>query len=157
MIRHMVALDRRRGIARQGRQPWKLPTDEHYFAAQTKLHGGVMLMGRKTYVVIGRPLPERQNFVLTRDMSFEAPGITVVHDIDAFLAAHDDVWVIGGGEIFAATMGRVDELYITEIDADYDCDTFYPAYDDFEAVQTGDWQTENETRFRFMIYRQKPR
>lgn len=154
MIRQMVALDRNRGIAKDGAQPWKLPTDERYFSEQTKLYGGVVLMGRTTYEGIGMPLPERQNYVLTHDGEFEAADISVVHDSAAFFAEHSDVWVIGGGVVFAETLDIADELYITEIDEDYGCDTFYPEYmTDFEPSQTGGWQVENATRFRFMVYR----
>jgi dihydrofolate reductase len=154
MIRHMVALDSKRGIAKDGGQPWKLPTDEHYFTEQTKLYGGVVLMGRTTYEVIGRPLTDRQNFVVTHEADFRAAGVTAVHDLDAFFARHSEVWVIGGGVVFAETMGIADELYITEIDEDYTCDTFYPTYsEDFTPLQTGEWLTEDDTRFRFMIYR----
>jgi len=150
----MVALDSKRGIAKGGVQPWKLPTDERYFTERTKLHGGVVLMGRATYDAIGKPLPDRQNFVLTHDAVFSVPGVMVVHDLDAFFAEYPEAWVIGGGVVFAETMNIAHELYITEIDADYDCDTFYPEYGrDFVPVQTGEWQAENNTRYRFMVYR----
>lgn len=157
MIRHIVALDQRRGIARSGVQPWKLPIDERYFADMTKLFGGVVLMGRKTYEVIGRPLPGRHNFVLTHNADFRSAGVTVVHELDSLLAQHADIWVIGGAQIYRQTLGQADELYITEIDADYGCDTFYPEYlTAFEAVQRGDWQQDGDTRYRFMVYRPKP-
>lgn len=154
MIRHIVALDRSLGIAKDGVQPWKLPLDEQYFSNMTKKYGGVILMGRTTFEVIGRPLPQRQNFVATRNSHWNAEGVTAVHDIDAFLSQHQDVWVIGGAELYSATMTRVDELYITEIEHDFKCDRFYPEYkDDFAEVLVSQAVTEGDLSFRFKLYK----
>ncbi|MBC7581272.1 dihydrofolate reductase [Aeromicrobium sp.] len=154
MIRQIVALDRNRGIAKDGVQPWKLSIDEQYFTDQTKLYDAVVLMGRRTYETIGRPLSGRQNFVLSRDKSFEAAGATVVHDIDVFLATHPSVWIIGGRELYDQTLGRADELYITEIYQDYDCDVQYPNYkDSFELVQSSDCIREQGVDYYFKIYK----
>lgn len=156
MIRHIVALDNTRGIARQGSEPWNLPTDLTYFSEQSKSHGGIVLMGRKTYDSIGRPLPDRQNFVLTRQGDFRAPGVETVHDLQSFLRQHKDVWVIGGAELFALTLAEADELYITEIEQDFGCDVFYPEYQtSFERSQASERLVENGVAYRFAIY--KPR
>lgn len=153
MIRHIVAFDVHRGIAKDGVQPWKLPSDEQYFADMTKKHGGVILMGRTTYEVIGRPLPNRQNFVASRNAEFAIPGITAVHDVEAFLQNQADVWVIGGAQLYAATLLLADELYITEIEADFACDTFYPALlDHFQLADEGPVQYENDLAFRYNRY-----
>ncbi len=157
MIRLIAALDQNRGLAKQGTQPWDLPTDRRYFSDLTKTHGGVLLMGRTTYEVIGHALPDRQNFVATRNKDFAAEGVTPVHDIDAFLASHPEVWVIGGGQIYAATLSHADELYITEIAADYDCDVFFPAFlNKFRPISVDSAQEENDVRFRFTRYTSGP-
>jgi dihydrofolate reductase len=157
MIRHIVAIDQNRGIAQNGVQPWKLPGDERYFSDMTKTHGGVVLMGRVTFEVIGRPLPGRQNFVASHDPGFSAEGVTVIHDIDDFLQDQPDVWVIGGAQIYAATLLMADELYITEIDADFGCDVLYPEYTDrFELRQQGDPRQENGLIYYCNVYTPRP-
>jgi dihydrofolate reductase len=154
MIRHIVALDDKLGIAKDGDQPWKLPTDEKFFRDMTQKFGGVVLMGRKTFEVIGRPLPKRQNFILTHDTGYNAEGVSAVHDLDAFLSGHEDVWIIGGAEIYAQTLARADELYITEIEHDYGCDVRFPYYKDaFELVLASEPVQENDVRYRFKLYR----
>lgn len=157
MIRQIVAIDSERGIARAGVQPWKLPGDERYFSEKTKLYGGIVLMGRKTFEVIGRPLPERQNFVATHDRAFKAPDVQIVHDVSAFLGTHEDVWVIGGSQLYEVTLAACDELYVTEIEADYGCDTFYPAFlDAFELSSKSPMVTENNTNYRYCVYTRRP-
>jgi dihydrofolate reductase len=153
MIRHVVALDQKRGIAKRGVQPWKLPSDEQNFSALTKTNGAVILMGRTTFEVIGHPLADRQNFVASRAKDYKPLDAAVIHDIDAFLQNHADVWVIGGAQIYAATLQLADELYITEIDADFQCDVFYPNYtEQFELTHEGPVQQENGLTFRFNRY-----
>ncbi|HET6925046.1 MAG TPA: dihydrofolate reductase [Candidatus Saccharimonadales bacterium] len=153
MIRHLVAVDSKRGIAKNGVQPWKLPGDEAYFTEMSKRYGGNVLMGRTTYDVIGHPLPERRNFVASRHMS-ETDGVQVVQDIDAFLAAFpEDIWVIGGADIYRATMEQAEELYVTEIEADFDCDRFYPVIGaEFRLDRRSQVQIENRYRYTYAVY-----
>lgn len=153
MIRHMVAIDSNRGIAKDGLQPWKLPADEKYFREQTKLYGGIVLMGRKTFEVIGTSLPGRLNFVLTRDRELKAEGVTVIHDLDAFLNEHPEVWIIGGAELYTQTLVRAGELYITEIQEVFGCNTFFPQFDAFKCTTNGGERTENRLKFSFNIYK----
>lgn len=112
-------------------------------------------MGRKTFEAMGSALPDHRNFVLTHDTKFEAEGVTVIHSLDAFLAQHHDVWIIGGSELYAQTLDRADELYITEIEHDFNCDTFYPDYTEFEAVSSGNLLEENHTQFSFKMYKHR--
>lgn len=156
MIRHIVAYDRRRGIAKHGYQPWYIPTDEQYFSDMTKQQGGVVVMGRKTFEVIGYPLPGRTNIVLTTQRGGYAQGIVVARDMEGVMAEHKDIWIIGGGQVYAATVDQADELHITEIDADFGCDTFYPEIPpNYEVHLTGEWQEQNGFRFRFMKYHKR--
>jgi dihydrofolate reductase len=158
MIRQIVAIDSKRGIAKDGVQPWKLPGDEAYFGKLTKGYGGLVLMGSKTFEVIGHPLPDRENFVVSRDGG-EIPGVTVVSDLEQFLAgfkeAQKDIWIIGGAKIYELTLSLTDELYVTEIEADFDCNQFYPDFlqAGFTAAETGEKQVENDVSFRFCVYK----
>jgi dihydrofolate reductase len=117
-------------IGRDGDMPWKLSTDLKRFKAITT--GKPVVMGRKTFASIGRPLPHRLNIVVTRDSNFAADGVTVVEDLDAALDAAgsaDEVMVIGGGEIYRAFIDRAERLYITHVAATPDGDTHFPAID----------------------------
>ena len=161
MIRHIVAIDNQRGMAKNGAMPpWKLHRDEQYFTEQTLSHGGEVLMGRKTFVeaLHERPLTNRTNYVVTRD-STPITGAVVMNNLEDFISdwpPGKDLWVIGGSEIFAQTMGQADELYITEIEALFDCDKFYPPYTgNFELVSKSALQTENDLHYYFCVYQPK--
>jgi dihydrofolate reductase len=157
MIRHIVAIDREYGMAKNGTLPWKIPEDEQYFTDKTKEFGGVTLTGRATYDTFGgKPLEGRQNFVVThRDEPIA--GATLVHDIDAFFRDHpEDVWVVGGSEIFKQTLGIADELYVTRVDATFGCDRFYPKFEEnFELSSQSDWKEQNGFRYRYEIYQKR--
>ena len=126
----LVALDRRRAIGRDGAMPWHLPDDLKRFKARTL--GKPVLMGRKTALAIGRALPGRDNLVLSR--SGEAPfaGQRVVHSLDEALqfSRERELVVIGGGEVYAMTLPRATDLWLTWVDTDTpDADTFFPEFD----------------------------
>jgi dihydrofolate reductase len=159
MIRHIVALDAHRGIAKNGAMPsWHLTGDEAYFTRQTQLYGGQVLMGSGTFreALRNRPLKGRTNYVVTRDPS-AIPGAILVNDLQKFMAdwpRSRDLWIIGGSEIFAQTMHWADELYVTEIEADFDCDRFYPPYaETFELIRKSPPQQENGLTYRYCVYR----
>ncbi len=129
MIRLIAAIDRKRGIAKGGLQPWLIPTDDKYFLDQTSKWGGEVLMGSKTYEVIGHPLANRRNYVVTRE-AVQVNGAEIVNDLDAFLKSFErDLWVIGGASIFEQALPYADELYLTHIEADFGCNQFFPEYD----------------------------
>lgn len=125
----IVAQDKNRGIGAAGDLLWQrdLPADLRHFKDVTM--GGTIIMGRKTYESIGRPLPGRQNIVVSR--SWQSDDVLVVDSLErAYQAAEHDVFVIGGGEIYAAAIDDVDRLYVTEVDASFDSATvFFPAID----------------------------
>ncbi len=153
MIRHIVAMDQQRGIGKHGFQPWNIPDDEQYFSEMTKTHSAIVLMGRKTYEAIGRPLLSRRNVVATHDESYRPEGVEIVRDISAFLRDNPDTWVIGGGQIFDATMPLTGELYITEIEADFACDVFYPEVPaDFVRAEAGELKHQNGFAYRYVRY-----
>ena len=122
----IVAIDEARAIGRGGKLPWRLPDDLKRFKALTL--GKTVLMGRKTFESIGRPLPQRRNLVLTRDSSFAATGLEVVHNLQD--ALEDDLVVIGGGEIYALTLPIATTLELTLVQTVIpDADAFFPAWD----------------------------
>jgi len=115
-------------IGAKGGLPWRLPEDLAFFKRTTMGHP--IVMGRKTWESIGRPLPGRRSIVVTRDRSFAAAGAEVVHSLDEAIARcsdADEVFVIGGSQLYAEALPRADRLLLTEIDADFDGDTFLPA------------------------------
>lgn len=153
MIRHIVAYDMKHGIAKHGVQPWYIPTDEAYFTEQTKRYGGVVVMGRKTFEVIGHPLQDRTNIVVTSQQDYSAHGVLVRNDLKAVLQEYPDIWVIGGGALYEATLAHAHELYVTEIDADFGCDVFYRKYSDsFRLKSEGARRKENGFTYRFNVY-----
>ena len=104
--------------------PWRLPDDLRHFKALTLGHA--VIMGRRTWQSLGRPLPERQNIVVTRDRSFQASKASIAHTIDdamAMVALPEPVFCIGGAELFARMLPLADCLYVTEIGRDFDGET----------------------------------
>jgi dihydrofolate reductase len=114
--------------------PWKLSSDLKRFKSLTM--GKPVIMGRKTFASIGKPLPGRPNIVVTRQADFAPTGVTVVQSVYAALVAAeeraaggDEIMVIGGGEVYRATIDRADRLYITHVEATPAGDTHFPAID----------------------------
>jgi dihydrofolate reductase len=128
-------------IGRGGGLPWQLPDDLKRFKQITLDH--TVIMGRKTFEEIRQPLANRRNVVISRDPGFQPRGVTVVPSLEEALAlgaTEDEVFVIGGGEIFRLALPRADRLYLTIVHGDVDGDTHFPAFD--EAV----WVLEEEER-----------
>jgi len=125
-------------IGRDGQLPWHLPEDLAHFRRVTTGH--VVLMGRRTYESIGRPLPRRTNVVVTRQPGWAADGVLVAGSVDealALAAAHDgEIMVIGGGEVYAATLPVADAQVLTEVHASPEGDAFYPPFDRDAWVET---------------------
>ncbi len=127
----LIAARARNGvIGRNNQMPWRIPGEQAYFKRMTMGHP--IVMGRKTWESIGRPLPGRRSIVVTRNRAYTATGADVVGTLDDALllaSAADEVFVIGGGQLFAEAMPRAKRMLLTEIDADFDGDTFMPAPD----------------------------
>jgi dihydrofolate reductase len=150
-------------IGKGGGLPWRLKSDLVHFRAITM--GKPVVMGRKTYLSIGKPLKGRTNIVVTRDRSFAMPGILVVSSLDAALqAAHGDalrrgineVAVVGGAEIYAQTMARADRLAITRVHLSPSGDTMFPVIDpaDWREVEHREHQSGpgDEASFTLLTY-----
>jgi len=126
----IVAMDDNQLIGKNNALPWHLPADLGYFKKVTT--GKTVLMGRKTYESIGRPLPNRRNVIVSRNTNFKADGCEVVSSIDAALKlAKDDseVMVMGGASFYEQMLPSVDRLYITQIEGEYQGDAHFPKFD----------------------------
>jgi dihydrofolate reductase len=126
----VVAVARNGVIGRDGHLPWRLPDDLKYFKQVTM--GRPVIMGRRTWQSIGKPLPGRTNIVVTRDRAFEAPGCVIAHSLaEAWKAAEgaDEACVIGGTTLFEETLPSADTLHLTEVEADVEGDTYFPEFD----------------------------
>ena len=126
----IAAMDRKRLIGHDNAMPWHLPADLAHFKATTL--GKPILMGRKTFESLGRPLPGRRNIVLTRNNAYNADGITRVNDLDqAFDAAGNvpELMLIGGATLYETLLPRVERMYLTFIDAEFDGDAWFPAWE----------------------------
>jgi dihydrofolate reductase len=135
MISLLYAMDRNRVIGYNNDLPWKLPKDLKFFKELTTNHS--VIMGRKTFESMGRPLPNRENIVLTRDKSFNPPNCQVIYSVETILDWNknqpDKEWfVIGGGNIFNQILPHADRMYMTYIDEAFDGDTYFPEFDEKE-------------------------
>jgi dihydrofolate reductase len=158
----IAAVARNGVIGADGRLPWRLPADLRRFRALTVAHA--VIMGRKTWESLPRALPERQNIVITRRSDYSAAGAEVVGSLDDALdrvARPDPVFVIGGGELYRATLARATVLYLTEIEESFDGDVTFPGFDRSEWTETSrephDEIGEHGTmRYFFVTYERQP-
>ncbi len=135
MLIAVVAMDPNRLIGRDGSLPWHLPEDLAFFKKTTLGHP--VLMGRKTFESIGRPLPKRRNIVLTRDRSWSHPGVEVIHSPDEIPETEGKIFVIGGAEIYKILSGRIDEWLVSHVHAAHEGDTHLGEFEqDFPVVET---------------------
>lgn len=135
IISLIAAMGRNRVIGANNALPWNMPADLKHFRALTR--GRPIIMGRKTFESIGRPLPDRTNIIITRDSAYCADGCVVTHDADAALAVAsgaEEIMIIGGGEIYALFLPRANRMYLTLIDADFTGDARFPEF------STSEWQ-----------------
>lgn len=129
MISIIAAIGKNNELGKNNTLVWNMPTDLKYFREKTSGHP--VIMGRKTFESIGRPMPNRRNIIITRDLNYKKDGIEVVHSIEEALnlvpKKNDEIFIIGGEEIFKRAMPVADKLYITHIDAeDKDANVFFP-------------------------------
>jgi dihydrofolate reductase len=146
----IAAMSLNRVIGKDGKIPWHIPEDFKWFKRTTS--GQAVLMGRKTFESLGRPLPNRRNLVVTR--GDPPPGVEIVRDLASFRAEDYpcDVWVIGGAEIYRQMLDRCELLYLSIIPRVVEGDTFFPPFEDqFELVGT----VLKEPDFEVKKYRRK--
>ena len=129
----IAAMDQHRLIGRDSSLPWRLPADLKHFRKMTL--GKPVLMGRKTFESIGRPLPKRINLVITHNQDYYADGCVVVHSAGEALAAvsaHEEIMIIGGASIYAQFLPNADRLYLTQIHRSFEGNVYFPAFDSRE-------------------------
>ena len=148
MIKAIVAMAENRVIGNAGTIPWHLPEDFKFFKATTMGHA--ILMGRKTYESIGKPLPGRENIVLSRTMP-DRPGVTVLRSLDELKEPTDgrDLFVIGGEEIYRLLLPRVQELYVTKVPQTIEGDTRFPEFETRFDTGTKVLETNDFSVFRY--------
>ncbi|RJX70712.1 type 3 dihydrofolate reductase [Vibrio sinensis] len=155
IISMIAAMATNRIIGKDNQMPWHLPADFAWFKRCTM--GKPVVMGRKTYESIGRPLPGRLNIVISRDASLLIDGVVTVTSIDKALLEvgdADEVMIIGGGAIYAACLPIANKLYVTHIEANIDGDTQFPAWsDDFKETYSEFYQADDKNQYdmRFTI------
>ncbi len=155
----IVAMDDKRGIGKNNRLPWHIPEDLKRFKRLTSGH--TIIMGRKTFEsilsYIGKPLPDRINMVITRNPDFKAEGVSINTSLEEALSEakeneQSEIFIIGGAQIFqqAIDMGVVDRIYLTQVEGDYNADTFFPDYSKFKRVVSEELGEEGKYKFRFL-------
>lgn len=129
MITLVVAMDAQRGIGVDNKLPWHLPEDLAHFKRVTLGHP--IIMGRKTFDSIGRPLPKRRNIVVTRNAQWAHEGVDAVTSLQEAVALVGDepASIIGGAQVFGEAMALADRMIVTEIAHTFTCDTFFPPID----------------------------
>jgi len=148
IISIIAAMDRNRGIGVDNKLPWRLSIDLKRFRELTMGHH--IIVGRKTFESIGKPLPGRRMIVVTRDLNYKDEGCDVAHSVeDAINLARErcenEVFICGGGEIYAQTIGVADRIYLTLVDAEVAADTFFTEFDQREwSEQESSYQPADE-------------
>jgi len=156
----VAAMGRNRAIGLAGRMPWHLPAELKHFKRLTM--GKSIVMGRKTWQAIGRPLPGRQNIVISGNPAFLAKHVELVGSLNEALeiAQSDEVMVIGGGQVYELAMPMAQRMVLTMIDIEPEADTWFPAWDERQWVQTGEErfpaEPDNGLAYRIVEFKRVP-
>ena len=160
LVSIIAAMDRNRLIGSNNQLPWHLPADLAHFKQVTM--GKPIIMGRKTYESIGRPLPGRTNIVLTRSADFRAEGVLTAHTFEQaldYVSEEDEVMIIGGSTIYELALPRVDRLYITYVESACEGDAWFPEFDIERwrviASERHRADEKNSSDYRFVSYERK--
>jgi len=157
----IAALSKNRGIGLDNDLPWSLPDDMKFFKSKTS--GQSIIMGRKNFESIPhkyRPLPNRQNIIVTHKTDYRAEGCTVVNSIEEGIEKVDrdgDIYIIGGGQIYADALEKdlVDEMLLTEVQAEIEADVFFPKFDkaEWRSTEISRHEKDENHRYPFVIKR----
>lgn len=151
----IAAMDKNRLIGVDNTLPWRLSADLQNFKRLTS--GNAIIMGRKTWDSLGRPLPNRKNIVITRDKNFKAEGAVIVHSIEeASKAAADmDSYIIGGGQIYSIALDMADEMILTHVNTELTGDAWFPEYDEnqWTVVESEDFPSDEKNEYSFSVTR----
>jgi dihydrofolate reductase len=152
-INLVVAMAQNRVIGYQNQLPWHLPDDLRHFKNLTSGH--VVLMGRKTFESIGKPLPKRENIVVSRNPDWTASGVTVYDSLEKAMTSIEnapEIFIIGGAEIYRQALPFATRLYVTSVLAEVKGDAFFPAWDPLEWVETSQEFHPADDRHAFGFY-----
>lgn len=156
MIAAIVAMSNNNVIGYENKMPWHLPQELKYFKKVTT--GYPIIMGRKTFESIGRPLPNRENIIVTRQSDYKAEGVTVINDLPAYLTENKnkDLFIIGGEEIFKIAFPYLDTLYVTDILHTFEGDTYFPDFnkEEWNIKSSSEVQVDenSEIKYRYLVY-----
>ena len=150
IISFIVAMDRQGVIGVNGQLPWRLSNDLKHFKAVTM--GKPLIMGRKTHESIGRPLPGRENIVITRQKDYTAAGCAVFNAIETALeycSGHEEIMVMGGAGLYEQLFSRAARIYLTRVDATVSGDTYFPEFDEtgWSEVERQDHQADENNEY----------
>ena len=152
----IVAHSRNMAIGKANALLWRLPEDLKRFKKLTTGHP--IIMGRKTYQSINRPLPDRTNIIVTRDENLEIPGCIIVHSVTGAIEKakefdREEIFIIGGAEIYKETLPLVDRLYVTKVDLDVEGDAFFPEYSNIFTKKISEESGEFEgLKYSYLIF-----
>nr|AIA12945.1 Dihydrofolate reductase [uncultured bacterium] len=158
IVAQLVAMDERRGIGKQGGLPWRLSTDMKRFRELTMGHH--IVVGRKTFESIGKPLAGRQMIIVTRDRDYKVAGCFTVHSIAEALElararGETELFICGGAEVYRETLDLTERIYLTAVHADSHADTFFPEFNRDEWLATASEphaaDEKNEYPFTFVL------
>ena len=157
----IAAIGKNRELGKNNDIPWHIPEDFKRFKQITSGHS--VIMGRKTWESLPiRPLPKRYNIVITRDLGFKIEGMMkgdnfrIANSLEEAIKiasskqGNDEIFIIGGGQIFEQALPLVNKLYLTVVDGDFDADTFFPDYSEFKKVVFEKESSEGELRYKFL-------
>ena len=154
MIKIIAAMSKNRVIGNSNSLIWSLPTDLKRFKQLTTGH--TVIMGRKTYESIGKPLPNRRNIIITRDENYQVSGCEIANSLEeALLLCREDAFIIGGGEIYKQSLPIADKIYLTLIHEDFQGDTSFPEIgDEWVKVSREDHDSDdkNPHKYSFIEY-----
>ena len=156
----IVAAAENNAIGKNNGLLWQMPEDLKFFKKTTTGH--TVIMGRKTYESVGKPLPKRRNIIITRQKDYNVDGAEVVHSLDEALALCDpkeENFIIGGAEIYSQAMDKVDRIYFTLIYGEFEADTFFPPIlQDFWQLVSESFHNaddKNPYDYNFMVYEKR--
>ena len=152
----IAAMSENRVIGRDGALPWHLPTDLARFKSITTGH--TVIMGRKTFESVGRPLPQRRTIVITRNNDYQAAGVFIAHSLDEALdhaAREDEIFILGGEAVYRIALPRADRLYLTIVHATIQGDTHFPPFepDQWKLVEDDRHEADDRHAYAFTFRR----
>ena len=149
MIKIIVAISKNKVIGKDNSLIWHLPSDLKRFKEITT--GNAVIMGRKTYESIGKPLPNRRNIIITRNENYEVEGCEVVNSLEeALLICYEKCFIIGGAEIYKQSLPFTDEIYLTEVDNVFDGESFFPELgNEWYEVSNEKFEADDKNQFNY--------